>query len=144
MDVLSNRGDLAKTTNAIQILLQSQGRWLVSKLQGTALVRITSTHIGDNISWDIRDGVENTFDRATGRRIRLDQVLFGKPQRLVLSGTLLSKEEEWIVNIEGTTREVLEKIYQEYEPMLKESPRSLYFEGLRLDSKRKYFLELGT
>ncbi|RYO45347.1 hypothetical protein AA0116_g13302 [Alternaria tenuissima] len=144
MDVLSNRGDLAKTTNAIQILLQSQGRWLVSKLQGTALVRNTSTHIGDNISWDIRDGVENTFDRATGRRIRLDQVLFGKPQRLVLSGTLLSKEEEWIVNIEGTTREVLEKIYQEYELMLKESPRSLYFEGLRLDSKRKYFLELGS
>jgi hypothetical protein len=148
MNVLKHKDNPADATKAIQDLLKSQEQWLISLLRGRALVRNTSKIIGSNISWYIKDGVLRACDHVTGRKFNHNQVLFEKPVKLVLCGKLREEEKEWIVDIEGTTKEVLEKIYFEYKPMFKDMGDEMWFEGLSKvlmgKHKGKYFLHLGS
>lgn len=144
MDVLKHREDSADTTAAIKVLLAFQERWLVSQLRRTALVRNTSKIVGDNISWFIQNGVLGAYDRVTGRKLRMNQVLFQKPVELLLCGESDDEPKEWTVNIKGTTEQVLQKIYSEYEPIFEEMGDGLFSEGLCKMREGKYFLALES
>jgi hypothetical protein len=146
MDVLKYKNNLADATKAIQFLLAYQKQWLISRLRSKAWVRNTSEIVGNNISWFIKDGVLGAYDDVTGRKFRMDQVLFEKPVQLLICGELDEENKEWTVKIEGTTEQVLEKIYSayKYKSMFEEMGDGWFFEGLHKVHKGKYFLHLGS
>jgi hypothetical protein len=76
----------------------------------------------------------------------MDQVLFEKPVQLLICGELDEENKEWTVKIEGTTEQVLEKIYSayKYKSMFEEMGDGWFFEGLHKVHKEKYFLHLGS
>jgi hypothetical protein len=144
MDVLD---DSADTTKAIQHLLKSQPKWLISQLRGKALVRKTSKIVGNNISWLTSDGLPSAYDLITGRQFLEDQVLFEKPVQLLLRVQLDDEDEEdeyWPVEIKGTTKEVLEEIYSQYEPIFQAMGDRLVFQGLKKMGEGMYTAYLGS
>lgn len=138
MNVLESKDDVSKTSQAIQVLLKYQRKWLAGKLKGTARVRITDDTIGLNIRWYINETWENAYDRVTGRKIRLKQVLFEGPVEL----KLFDQQKEWTVTVQGTTENVLEKIYMEYQPVSEEI--GPVFEALSKEGDKKYSIDLGS
>lgn len=168
---MKHKEDPEKATSAIQDLLKYQKDWLVSQLRGKAFVRnTTKMHrrhlswsivdgvifswqvitgrpieketeiVACNIHWDIWDDVSCAYDIGTGRELRMDQILFPGPVKLLLYSK--SRPDGWTVEIKGTTKEVLEKIYIEHQPILEELDGEVCFEGLREYYKGTYFVDL--
>jgi hypothetical protein len=140
---MKHKDNPADATKAIQDLLESQEQWLILRLRGKALVRNTSKAVGTNISWSVLDDVLRARDHVTGRKLRMDQVLFERPVELLMCGELDGEDISWTVKIKGTTKEVLEKIYSEYKRKSDDTSHVI-FQGLDKQSKGKYYLNLSS
>jgi hypothetical protein len=151
---MKHKDNLADATKAIQVLLQAQPKWLISRLRGKAWVRNSyenvrnknSVIVGSNISWFIKDGVMKAYDLVTGRMLRDDQVLFHRPVELLLCGELDGEDTDYPVKTDktdkGTTEEVLQKIYSHCKPMFK-MHEEWGFQGLLKIDKGKYIIRCG-
>lgn len=128
--MLKRKHNSKKTTKAIQNLLQTQQEWLVDRLRTPVSVEVTSEHIGQNITWYIEKGIGSARDHSSGRKLRMDQMLFPKPVKLFFEHEVDEENKEWTVEIGGTTRKVLGKIYDEFKKNLDIEKMDLYFEGL--------------
>ena len=128
--MLKHEHNSEETTKAIKKLLKTQQQWLVSRLRKRVSVEVTSEHIGQNITWYIDKGIGSARDHPSGRKLRMDQMLFPEPVKLLFDHEVDGKKKEWTVEIEGTTRKVLGKIYDELKKNLDIKKMNLYFEGL--------------
>jgi hypothetical protein len=100
-----------KKIGNIQQLLEENPEWLALVLRRPALVFISSTSIGDNISWSLDNNVNTARDGDVGRPLFMDQVLVPLTESAELEFYDNNRGNLVTLQISGTVQEILKAIY---------------------------------
>jgi hypothetical protein len=161
------RHDTQTTTRLVQEILKLNPGWLVSMLCRPALAFIHPFEtgsgwydlllrwrnpsprrivlIGYNISWSLHtlDIEFSARDRRSSRPLFMDQVLITEPTEVALPNR--GRESNLsVIELSGTTKDVLEQICIVYKRYIEDNGYSFSFEGLDGFSNGSYFLTFGT
>jgi hypothetical protein len=147
----ATKGKENKSKICIRRLLNEEKLFLERVLEAPAPVHCGGNIVGENIIWNIRDGVDSARD-VTGKRIYWEQVMF--PHAILIyclcrkNTAISNSQSDYAEVLVGdkicTARDVFESIHKLWKTYLGDSIKQLSYKGLKKVGKEEYWLLVGS